>query len=100
MKHFAVDVQRESEALESERTTLSLAISTAENDISKQRYYAAGAESRKQNYHRKLMKKERELRETWEKWRTLHSIVRIGAYHYRNIMKEIREIRQSIIGLR
>lgn len=100
MKHMAVDIQRETEALEVERSTLGCAIAEAENEIAKQRYYATSAESRKQNFHRRLMKKEQELKDTWEKWRTLHSMVRIGAYHYRNIMREIREMRQSIMKLR
>lgn len=59
MKHMAVDIQRETEALESERTVLSAAIATGESEISKQRYYATGAESRKINYLRKLMLKEK-----------------------------------------
>jgi hypothetical protein len=97
---MAVDIQRETEALEEERSTLGCAIAEAENEIGKQRYYSKSAESRKENYHRRLMTKEQELKATWEKWRTLHSMVRIGAYHHRNLVKEIRIVRQRIMTMR
>jgi hypothetical protein len=114
MKHNAVDTQRETEALETERTTLSSAIATGENEISKQRYYATCAESRKLNYMRKLMTKEKvinkisnwfhtdffnaylnmafqDLKDTWERWRTLHSMVRIGvSVRYNLIFKNTK----------
>jgi hypothetical protein len=93
---MAHDIQRMVEALDIERSTLGRTIAEAEAEISKQNYYANSSESRMEMYMRKLMLKEKELREIWEKWRALHSNIRIGAYHFRNIMTEIREIRLEI----
>jgi len=100
IRHMAIDIQREAEALEVERSTLGCAIAEANNEIGKQRYYATSGEARLENYQRKMMLKEKELRETWERWRALYSMVRIGAYYFRNLGKEIRTIRQQIMGLR
>lgn len=97
---MAIDMQREVEALESERSLLGTGVAEAENELSKQRYYATMAESRRQNYNRRLQQTEAELRKEWETWRTLHSMVRIGAYHYRILLSEIREIQQNITNLR
>jgi chromosome segregation ATPase len=51
-------------------------------------------------YQRKLMEKEAELRRAWGKWKELHSMIRIGAYHYRNIVREITDIRYNVIKAR
>lgn len=92
--------QRQVEALECERGLLGSGCAEAENELSKQRYYAMQAESRNETYNRRLQQREAELQTIWSSWRTLHSMVRIGAYHFRNLMSEIREIRQRIVALR
>lgn len=100
IRKMVIDMQREVEALESERSLLGCGIAEAENELAKQRYYSIQAESRRKNYSRRLQESEASLQEIWSSWRTLHSMVRIGAYHFRNLMTEIRQIRQQIVDLR
>ncbi|CAG7815765.1 unnamed protein product [Allacma fusca] len=100
IQRFAEDTQRQSQALQTERSRLGCFTAELQGELSKQNYYCTAAESTMGMYQRKLMEKEIELRQSWQKWKELHSMIRIGAYHYRNIMKEIKEARFHIFKAR
>jgi len=97
---MAIAVKKQVHELETERSSLGTMIADAETVINKQKYFKNSAESRNNIYQRKLMLLDNELKEVAEKWRTLKSEIRIGAYHYRNILKEIREKRQELVNIR
>ena len=75
IQRMSEDMQRHTEALEVERSTLCVAIADVEGELSKENYYANAAQSRLQVFHRKLMDKEVELRDIWNSWRVKGSPV-------------------------
>lgn len=96
MKNLAYDMQRMVEALVAERIVLKKTVAAINSEMGKQLYYTTTAESRKEVFSRKMMSKEAELKEIWGEWRILHSKVRILAYHFRNLIRDIRKIRYQI----
>jgi hypothetical protein len=100
IQRLAEDVQRTSEALAIERSTLGCAVAEVEGELSKHMYYVNAALSRERLFQRKLMDKENELRSAWEKWRVLESMIRIGASHFRKAIVDIRDLRFYIIAHR
>ncbi|CAG7833762.1 unnamed protein product [Allacma fusca] len=100
IQRLAEDIQRTSEALAIERSTLGCAVAEVEGELSKHMYYVNAALSRERLFQRKLMDQEKELRSAWEKWRVLESMIRIGASHYRRAIVDIRDLRFYIIAYR
>jgi len=93
---MAYDMQRMAEALISEQFVLKKTVAAIEGEMGKQSYYANTAQSRVQVFSRKEMFKEQELMQVWEEWRVLHSKIRIGGSHFRQLVTDIRKIRVLI----
>lgn len=100
IKRLAEDLLRQVEALQLERSSLSCSVAEFDGELAKHNYYANNATSRRRVYQRQIMECEKALREVWDKWRVLHSTIRIGAYHYRNMIREIKIRRCEILEKR
>lgn len=100
IEKMARDIKQEASKLLKGRIELGRVIARFEEDLTKTKTMIDAVLVKKENIHRKYMEKKVKLKDLYEHWRVLHSMVRIGAYHYRNIMFQIHQIRDEIIRQR